>query len=284
MSTTTRRVSLSVPGGDARKLDKAASIEIDEIVLDLEDSVPAAAKDRARDMVAAATSTLAADSIAVRVNAIGTPWCPSDIIMCAQNAKVTSVVVPKVESADDLAFVDRLLTGAQAATGRTDPIRIQALVETAGGLLAATAIAQACDRLDSLIIGYADLAATLGRSPSASWQSIQDQVLLAARAAGIQAIDGPHLSTTDDEAFRAAVQAVRDLGFDGKWIIHPRQAATVVSIFTPSADQVHHARQVLATLAAAEQQGLGAAELDGHMIDEALAVAARRVLDRADHP
>ncbi|MGC9666153.1 HpcH/HpaI aldolase/citrate lyase family protein [Planosporangium sp. 12N6] len=276
-----RRVCLSVPGVDERKITKAAGLGVDEIVLDLEDSVPPAGKAAARQTVRAALSGLGGAQVAVRVNAVGTPWCHEDIIMCADGPLPQTIIVPKVESAHDLAFVDRLLDGVEAATGRRGPVGVQALIETAQGLARLDEIAAASPRLRTLILGYADLAASLGRAQSGPWLPVQDRVLVAARANGVVAIDGPYLGVADDEDFRAHVRAARDLGFDGKWVIHPRQVDAVREAFTPSAEQVRHAREVLAALDAAAERGAGAVELNGQMLDEAIAAQARRTLERA---
>ena len=142
-------------------------------------------------------------------------------------------------------------------------------------------ITRSVARLESVIIGYADLGAALGRSRSAlpeHWLAIQDGVLVAARAAGIQAIDGPFLGIADDDAFRHSAAWTGALGFDGKWVIHPAQVESAASAFTPTDTAVEDARRVIDALAAAEAAGSGAAQLDGQMLDEAVAVAARRVL------
>ena len=194
-------------------------------------------------------------------------------------------MLPKVEHVHDLAFADRLLAGAEAAAGRTTPIRLLALIETAAGLAAVAEIARASERLDGLVLGYADLAASLGRPVGApapqDWRYAQESVLVAARAAGIQAIDGPHLATRDDDAFRAGVMHARTLGFDGKWAIHPAQLDTLREAFTPSEAEVADAREVLAALDRAAAGGAGAVAAGDQMLDEALALSARRVLARA---
>ena len=164
------------------------------------------------------------------------------------------------------------------------PIRLLALIETAAGLAAATEIARASERLDGLVLGYADLAASLGRLGGAEpqdWRYAQERVLVAARAAGIQAIDGPHLATRDDTAYRAGVMHARTLGFDGKWAIHPAQLDTLRDAFTPTDDEVADARGVLDALDRATAAGAGAVANGDRMLDEALALSARRVLARA---
>src|SRR5215213_11927453 len=221
-SVTRRRACLVVPAAPAAKLEKGRTLEADEVVIDLEDAVVPAAKDDAREVVAdVLAQAFAAPSVAVRVNAIGTPWCHLDLAAVAASAREhVTVVLPKAESEGDLAFAERLLAGAEAAAGRTTPVRLLALIETAAGLQAVAEIARASPRLDGLIVGYADLAASLGRPDGTApdgWRFAQDAVLVAARAAGIQAIDGPHLAVRDDDPFRAEVAHARALGFDGKW-------------------------------------------------------------------
>jgi citrate lyase subunit beta/citryl-CoA lyase len=281
-----RRASLVVPAAPASKLAKGATLVADEVVLDLEDAVVPALKDDARAAVAAALGGgWAAPAVAVRVNAIGSPWCHLDLAALAASERAAlTAVVPKVEHPHDLAFADRLLDGAEAAAGRRQPVRLLALIETAAGLSAVGEIARASPRLDGLILGYADLAASLGRpggSGPQDWRFAQDALLVAARAAGIQAIDGPHLGLRDDDAFRAAVAHARSLGFDGKWAIHPVQLEALRDAFTPTEDEVAEARATLQALEEAAAAGSGAVAAGDRMLDEALALCARRVLARA---
>jgi citrate lyase subunit beta/citryl-CoA lyase len=275
-----------VPAAPAAKLAKGPTLAADEVVVDLEDAVVPAVKDEARAAVAAALERdWAAPAVAVRVNAIGSPWCHLDLAALAASGRGTlTAVVPKVEHPHDLAFADRLLDGAEAAAGRRQPVRLLALIETAAGLSAAAEIARASARLDGLILGYADLAASLGRAGGSApedWRFAQEALLVAARAAGIQAIDGPHLGVRDDDAFRAAVAHARSLGFDGKWAIHPAQLEALREAFTPTDDEVAEARATLDALEAAAAAGAGAVAAGDRMLDEALAVSARRVLERA---
>jgi citrate lyase subunit beta/citryl-CoA lyase len=281
-----RRAILVVPAAPAAKLAKGRALEADEVVIDLEDAVVPAAKDEAREaVVVALAESFAAPSVAVRVNAIGTPWCHLDLAAVAGCAREqVTVVLPKSESAYDLAFADRLLAGAEAAAGRTAPVRLIAIVETPAGLQSVRELAGASERLDGLLVGYADLAASLGRPSGGdpeSWRFAQDAVLVAARAAGIQAIDGPHLQIRDDAPFRAEVAHARALGFDGKWAIHPAQLGALREAFTPTEAEVAEARETLAALDAAAAEGVGAIAAGDRMLDEALAVSARRVLAQA---
>ena len=286
-----RRSVLSVPASDERKIAKALDSPADQVVLDLEDAVEPGSKDRAREVLVSVLSGLpesAAGRVTVRVNPARSPWCVEDVLALAGLPVLPgSVVVPKVESPGDLAFVDRLLDGAEARSGRARPLGVQALVETAAGVAAVQGTAEAGERLEALVLGYADLAASLGvvappERRLALWLPVQSALLVAARSAGLQAVDGPHLGVHVDEGFSAATQRARDLGFDGKWAIHPRQVEALNEAFTPTDDELEHARAVLTALKQGAREGAaGAVLLDGQMLDEAVAVAARRVLARA---
>jgi citrate lyase subunit beta/citryl-CoA lyase len=284
-----RRSCLSVPGSSERKLAKAAAgMGADEIVIDLEDAVAASVKEAARAATVAALAGWSSGVVSVRVNAARSPWCHLDVAaLVGLPDRPASIVVPKVEGAGDLAFFDRLLDGAEAASGRRAPVRLQALIETAAGLERIAEIAQSSPRLDALILGYADLAASLGRAPGAAhdlelWRPAQEAVLVAARAHGLQAIDGPYLGVAADEEFRAGAMRARDLGFDGKWAIHPAQVAPLTGLFTPTGEDVRRAQSIVAALDRAEHEhGQGAVTLDGQMLDEAVRAAALRTLARA---
>lgn len=285
-----RRCVLSVPAGDARKVAKALASAADEIVLDLEDAVAVGEKESARESLVATLDELdgrRTPVLTVRVNAPGSPWCHDDLLTLAGLPRPpASVVVPKVESAGDLAFVDRLLAGAEAALDGPAQMTVQALIETAEGLERVQEIARSSSRLAALILGYADLAASLGMTASPAdrldlWLPAQQALLVAARSARIQAIDGPHLGIGVDELFARGVGRARDLGFDGKWAIHPGQLEPIKAAFTPSDADVAQAREVLAALDRAAEAGAGAVQLNGQMLDEAVAAAARRVLARS---
>ncbi|GAB2663343.1 CoA ester lyase [Prescottella soli] len=270
-----RRCALVAPGSDERKIAKALESTADEVVLDLEDAVTTARKDEARALVCRIIREHRPDrTVTIRVNGLGTAWALDDLRAVGALDGV-GIVLPKVDTADDLITADRLLTELDSTA------RLQALIETPQGIRSIDAICSATDRLETVVIGYADLGAALGRGDGYAperWLHVQDRVLIAARAAGIQAIDGPHLSIADDAGFRAAAQWTRDLGFDGKWVIHPGQVEATTEIFTPTRDSVERARRALDAMVKAETTGAGAAQLDGQMLDEAVAVAARRVL------
>lgn len=278
-----RRSSLSVPGSSERMLAKTAALEMDEIVVDLEDSVAPDAKEQARELVGGflATEQTFAVAVAVRINPLSGQWGERDVIDLVEQVgpRIGSLVIPKVESAEDVLAVDRLLGSVgEPASG----VGLQALVETAGGLLRAGEIAAASPRLEALILGYLDLAASLGRAPGPvppeRWSHAQETLLVAARAAGIQAIDGPYLEVRDDAGLRLRAEHARGLGFDGKWAVHPRQLGIINAAFTPVEEELARARAILEALAGAE--GRGAVELDGEMIDEASRKLALQVIAR----
>jgi citrate lyase subunit beta/citryl-CoA lyase len=282
-----RRACLSVPGSSEKMLRKAAATAVDEVVIDLEDAVAASEKESARERTLAALAELdwKAGQVSVRVNAPRSPWCVPDLLALAASPRPpASIVLPKADSALDLGFAERVLDGAEGG-GR--PIGLQALIESPAAVASVETIARSSARLESLIIGYADLGAALGRGADAAarpeiWLAAQEAVLGAARANELQAIDGPHLGTAVDAGLEAAAGWARTLGFDGKWVIHPAQIECVTGFFTPGEAEVEQAQRVLRLLAEArDEHGAGAVADGDQMLDEAVAVAARRVLSRA---
>lgn len=273
---------LCVPASEPSRVSKALQLDADEVVVDLEDAVPVDRKDEARSAVQSLAPRTSGRSLAVRVNGSDTTWFEADIKAVVANSAVDSIVVPKVETFDQVRAITALIDDGGKAAGRSTPLLIQALIETATGLVNASAIANGSDLLSSLILGYADLGASLGRGSGAPWLFAQDTVLVAARSAGIDAIDGPLLSVADDEALAEASRFTDSLGYDGKWVIHPRQIDTVQRAFTPTNEELEEARAILSELDAAAAGGRGAVSWRGRMLDEALAVQARRVLARGD--
>ena len=280
-----RRSCLSVPARPSRKLEKASQLVADEVVVDLEDSVPAEQKAEARAAVAEALAQgkWASTTVSVRINGTATPWFEDDArAVAGAGERLDSVVVPKAETPADLQRTDVLLSEAGAATGRDRPIGLQALIESARGLRDVNAIAEATPRLEALILGPADMSVSLGFvSPEEGprWDFVRGAVLVAARAAGIQAIDGPCLEIGDPERLRASAGRARELGFDGKWALHPAQIEPLNELFSPSPEETGRARAILAALADA---GDGAVMLDGEMIDEASRKRAEALLARAN--
>jgi citrate lyase beta subunit/acyl dehydratase len=243
----------------------------DEVVFDLEDAVAAGSKAAAREQVA---RTLAAPEwagrrVAVRVNRSGSAEQQEDLSMCAGlGIEELTIVVPKVESQAD---VER--------AARVAPV--QALIESPLGLAAASSIASV-DAVETLILGYADLAAALGRRGAEDdldrWLVAQEALLAGARIGRAQAIDGPFFGLRDERGVSSAARAARELGFDGKWAIHPAQVDPINVAFSPSAREWRWAAAVTAAVGEAALQGGAAATVDGAMVDEAMLRQAERVL------
>jgi citrate lyase subunit beta/citryl-CoA lyase len=281
-------VSLIVPGSSERMLAKARDLSVREVVIDLEDAVVADRKSEALALaIGALSSGFAAARVSVRINPPGSPWAHQELIeLTSAPVRPTSVVVPKVSDSGDLAFVERLLAGAEAAADVVVPMRVQALIETATGIANLQEIAGGSPRLEALVLGYADLAVSLSRSAAYaadldSWAAVQSSIVVAARSAGVLAIDGPFLTLGDPDGLNTWAGRIVGLGFDGKWAIHPGQIDRIHSAFTPSDASVNKARAIIDALAEAERLGLGAVRLDGQMLDEAVRLAALRTLERA---
>jgi citrate lyase subunit beta/citryl-CoA lyase len=273
-------------------LDKARALDADEVIVDLEDSVPAELKARAREQVCAAlrTGEWRAGTVAVRINATTSRWCHRDVIELIERAgdRLAALIIPKVEGSADVEFVARLAGLVEQETGREQPIALELLIETATGLRRIHESARASDRVEALIVGYADLAASLGRpmrdaggEDGASWDHVLQTVLVAARDAGAEAIDGPYFEIADLDGLRGRAARARSLGYDGKWALHPSQIAPLNEIFSPTAAEFGHASAVLDELARAESaDGRGAVMLEGQMIDEAMRKQATQIVAR----
>ena len=280
-------------------LGKAAGLRADEVILDLEDSVAAGAKgDDVRAAVSAALlGGLAAGTRAVRVNAVGTPHHHRDLteVVGRAGAALDVVVLPKVDDPSHVTFADHLLTALEAEHGLPPGgIGLEVQIETARGLLDVAAIA-ACRpaRVEALVVGPGDMAASLGMPhtviggpvpgyPGDGWHHVLMAVLVAARAHGLQAVDGPYARLHDAEGLRDAAGRSRALGYDGKWSIHPGQIAVLDEVYGVPAGDLERARRVLRAHADAAAAGAGAAVLDGEMIDEATRAMAERLVVRAD--
>jgi citrate lyase subunit beta/citryl-CoA lyase len=273
-------------------LEKARTLEADEIIIDLEDSVPADLKAKARKQVCAALRAggWRAPTVAVRINATTSRWCHRDVVELVESGgeRLGALVIPKVEARADVEFVARLAGMVEEECGRTEPVGLELLIETATGLSRIHESARASERVEALIVGYADLAASLGHpirdageEPADGWHWVLQTVLVAARDAGAQAIDGPYFEVADVDGLRLRAERARSLGYDGKWALHPAQIGPVNEVFSPSRAEFAQAAAVLDELGRAEQaDGRGAVLLDGQMIDEAMRKQATQVVAR----
>ncbi len=285
-----RRTCHAVPGSSERFLAKAPQLDADEVFLDLEDAVAAGEKEAARGQVIAALlgSDFGAKTVVVRVNGTDTPHYYRDLIDVVEHAghKLHAIMLPKVRTPGDVEMTAKLLTQIELAHGyEPGRIGIEAQIEDATGLIACEAIATASPRMETLIFGPGDYSAsvgipitTIGGTPAGypgdHLNYVYSRLVVAARAAGIQAIDGPYAAVSDEEGLRVRSQLARALGMDGKWTIHPGQIAIVNGVFTPTREEWERAE---AMLAAYEQAAAGAAMFDGEMIDEANRKMAERL-------
>jgi citrate lyase subunit beta / citryl-CoA lyase len=290
-----RRSCHAVPGSSERFLAKAATLDADEVFLDLEDAVAESEKGRARELVIAALREQAfgASTVVVRVNGTDTAHYYRDLIDVVEHAgeRVHAVMLPKVRTPGDVEMTDKLLTGIERARGLpVGAIGIEAQIEDATGLLACEAIAAASPRMETLIFGPGDYSAAVGipittiggapeHYPGDHLNYVYSRLVVAARAAGIQAIDGPYAAFDDEDGLRERARLARALGMDGKWTIHPRQIPVVNEVFTPSREQWERAEALLAAYRDAAGEGRGAAMFDGEMIDEANHKMAERLAE-----
>ncbi len=281
-----RRALLYVPGSDQRKLEKAAGLEVDSVCMDLEDGVALGQKAAARATVAQVLRALdfGRTERVVRINAVGSGLEAEDLAAVLP-ARPDAIMVPKVEQADQLRWVDEQLSRAEAAHGWPQgSIALLALIETARGVVNLAAIAQATPRLQALGFGAEDLMADIGGKRTASNREVafpRSQVALVAAAFGLQAIDMVYVRYKDLEGLRRETEEAAVLGYQGKQVIHPAQVPVVQQVFTPSAEEIAYAQKVLAAMEAAEARGEGVIGLEGKMIDMPMIRAAQRVLARA---
>jgi citrate lyase subunit beta / citryl-CoA lyase len=291
-----RRSCLSVPGSSPKMLSKAPSLPADEVFMDLEDSVAPLAKEEARDSVVQALKEgdWAGKTVVVRVNGVYTKWCARDVLHVVENAGhfLDCLMIPKVELASDVTFVDNLLRMTEENLTLDRRIGLEVQIETATGLRNIHDIAAASDRIETLIFGPADMSASLGLPtvtagmpmpgyPGDHWHHVLSTILIAARHARVQAIDGPYLLIKDLEGFREMAERARALGYDGKWALHPAQIDVLNEVFTPSQEEFDKASAMLeAYRHATEVEGRGAVMFGTEMIDEASRKMAEQLAAR----
>jgi citrate lyase subunit beta/citryl-CoA lyase len=275
-----------VPGSSPRFLTKARGVPADEVFLDLEDAVAPAEKAGSRALVAEALRAggWGGKVRAVRVNDARTGWAYRDVVEVVEQAgdSLDVIVLPKVTGPADICWLDLLLGQLEQATGlEPGRIGIEAQIEDAAGLASVEDIAAASARLEALVFGPADFMASLGmRSLTVGAQPAgytggdafhyaHLRILVAARAHGLQAIDGPFAAISDLDGLRRSAENVAALGYDGKWVVHPGQVEVVNAAFSPEQAEYDRAELLLEAYTYYTEQGRGAAMLDGEMIDEA---------------
>ncbi|MES9860812.1 MAG: CoA ester lyase [Candidatus Thiodiazotropha sp. LLP2] len=304
------RSELAVPGSNLRMLEKAPHSGADLVFIDLEDAVAPSDKEQARKNTIDALNSYdwSNCSVSVRINGLDSHFCYRDIVDVVEQAgdKLDTILVPKVGKPSDLEFVALLLEQIEAAKGLKQ-INMHALIETAMGMANVESIAQSCpDRLEALVFGVADYAAsTQARTISMGgvnpdyhvladadangdrgiylgnqWHFAMSRMIVACRAYGLRPIDGPFGDFSDPEGYLAVAKSFAALGGEGKWAIHPAQIELANQVFTPSDAEVDRARRIISAMEEAAAAGQGAVSLDGRMIDAASIRQAEVLLEK----
>jgi citrate lyase subunit beta/citryl-CoA lyase len=280
---TVARSLLFVPATSESKIDRAFAAGADGVIIDLEDAVAASQKEAARQALAAIFAVPRANAC-VRVNAASTPHCLGDLLALPLPA-LSTVVLPKVESAAEIDIVDWTLGQREASHGlAAGSVALLALIETAKGLREVDAIARAAPRLRRLAFGAVDFANDLGTAveEDSVVSAVRLALACASRAAGLEPpIDAPQLAIHDDDRLRAAAVRAKAQGFAGKLCIHPAQIGIVNETFAPTATEVERARRIVAAFDRAEREGVAALSVDGEMVDYPVVERARRTLNLA---
>ncbi len=281
-----RRSLLFMPGSNARALEKARVLPADGIILDLEDSVAPDAKAMARDQIAQAIAAkgFGRREVLIRVNSLDTPWWIDDVAMAAQ-ARPDGILCPKVSSVEDLAAIADRLTDVSADAS----IRVWAMIETARAVLHAEELAAASrdseTRLAGFVFGPNDISreTRIRMLPGrAAMLPLITHCILATRAYGLEILDGPYSDLSNVDGFAQECAQGRDLGFDGKTLIHPGQIEACNAIFTPPAEEVDRARKIIAAFELPDNASRGAIRLDGQMVERLHADMARRTIAIAE--
>jgi citrate lyase subunit beta/citryl-CoA lyase len=294
-----RRSCHATPGSNEKMLGKAPGLGADQVFLDLEDSVSPLEKEAARAKVVRAINEQDwGDTVlCVRVNAWDTEWTYRDVVtVCEQSSeRLDEIMLPKVQSAAEVQALDMLLTQIERVTGRRSRIGIEAQIETARGLINVEEICAASDRLETIIFGPADFAAStempvltggvqIPEYPGDHFHYVFSKILMAGRANGLQVIDGPFLKIRDLEGLRDYSMRTRILGYDGKWSLHPDQVGVINDVYTPTQEQFDHAFDLLDAYEKATTEGerRGAVMFGDEMIDEASRKMAMKFVTRGE--
>ena len=293
------RSELAIPGSQPQMFEKAAKLDVDVIFLDLEDAVAPNEKEEARKNIIKALNEIdwGNKSMSVRINGLDTHYMYRDVVDVVEQAgeRLDLIMIPKVGTAADVYAVDMMVTQIEAAKGYKKRIGFEHIIETALGMQNVSEIAAASPRNESLHFGVADYAAsTRARTtiiggvnedysvltdPAKDgsrevhwgdmWHYALARMVVAARANGLRPIDGPFGDFSDPDGYRAAAKRAAVLGCEGKWAIHPSQAALANEVMSPSDSEVDRAERILKAMADAEKTGKGAVSLDGRLIDYA---------------
>ncbi len=293
-----RRCELSTPGSNEKMIEKALGSKADMVFLDLEDAVAPNQKVEARGKVIKALKTLdwGRTTRAIRMNNIETEYAYQDVIEVVEQAGeyLDVIIIPKVKAARDIFWVDTLITQIEMRLKHKRKIALECLIEEVEALINVEEIAKSSPRLEAIIFGPGDFSAsqgvragkTIGGSittyPGDVFHYARSKIIVAARAAGIDPIDGPYADFKNPDGYREEALRSATMGFVGKWAIHPSQIDLANEMFSPTSEEVDRARRLEAAYAQAEAEGLGAVTFDGVMIDAASVRIIRNVIDKAD--
>lgn len=291
-----RRSILATPAVNERMFEKAAMCGADMVFLDLEDSVPQAMKDAARSTAVEGLTGCDWGRVvrAVRINGLKTQWAYDDVVSVVTGASnaIDALVLPKVSAAREVWFVETLLNQLEAKLGLDKRIRLDVGIEDVEGLINVEEIAKSSDRISALIFGSGDFAisqkARVDRNlepadsyPGDIWHYARSKILLAARLVGLEAIDTVYPNYNDNEGLERSARNAAVLGYNGKLLIHPIQVPIANEVFTPTEDEVAHARKNVEAYYDGERRGQGAVGVDGTMIDAVHVRLARDVIARS---
>lgn len=298
MSATVRprRTCLSMPASSPKMLAKGATLAVDEVFMDLEDSVAPDAKEAAREHMVTALHEVdyGHRTVVVRVNAVDSPWHLRDVeaVVTRGGDAPVAIMVPKIESAEEVAYLDRLITAFEYEVGRQTPLGLEVQVETAKGLTKVHEIASASERIETLVFGPGDMAASLGMAsltqgarvgnyPGDPFHYAMHHLLVAARAHGLGVIDGPYAGINDPEGLEVVSKMAAALGYDGKWCLHPNQVDIINEAFTPAQEDFDQAKHLLSVYEQSTSGDAKGAIRHGEiMVDEASAKMAQGIIQR----
>jgi len=300
------RCQLFGPGSRPAIFEKMATSAADVINLDLEDSVSPDDKPQARKNIIAAINEIdwGTKHLSVRINGLDTPFWYRDVVELLEEAgdRLDQIMIPKVGCAADVYAVDALITSVETAKGRTRPVSLEVIIETAAGIAHVEEIAASSPRLQAMSLGAADFAASMGMQTTGiggtqenyymhrdgrkywadPWHWAQAAIVAACRTHGVLPVDGPFGDFSDEEGFRAQALRSATLGMVGKWAIHPRQVALANEVFTPSEAAVAEAREILEAMEQAKRDGAGAAVYKGRLVDLASIRQAEVIVRQAE--
>ncbi len=294
-----QRSQLAVPASNTSMIDKAAESAADFVFMDLEDAVAPPEKTQARKNAIEALNDIdwagKGKTVSVRINGLDTQYMYRDVVDVMEQAgdRVHTLLVPKVGVTADLYMVEAMVNQIEQAGSMSTRVGIEALIETALGMANVEEIAQFGGRLEALHFGVADYAASMRARtvnigglnpdyPGDQWHASISRMVIACRAYGLRAIDGPFGDFRDPEGYMDGARRAAALGCEGKWAIHPNQISMANEVFSPPESEVSNAERIIQELRAAEASGKGAASLDGKMIDAASEKMARNVIDTAN--